>query len=697
MAVKLFEHNLEAYNAAVAMMDKKGKAVIVHPTGTGKSFIGFKLAEDNPNKQILWLTPSEYIVKTQLENLRKEGGAELNNITFVTYARLMLMSEDEITELKPDIVIADEHHRIGAARWMTGFEKIMKIYPNAKYLGLSATNIRYLDNQRNMADEIFDGNIASEMTLGEAIVRGILLPPQYIISVYGYRSELEKYEGRIEAINNEAVRAKGKSELDNLRRALEMSEGLETVFRKHMKNKSGKYIVFCSNRNHLDEMISHVCEWFGGVDPYPHIYKVYSEDLTASKEFLEFKEDSSEHLKLLYCIDMLNEGVHVNDIDGVIMLRPTVSPIIYKQQIGRALSANKDRNPIIFDVVNNFENLCSISTIQEEIRLAVSYYRSIGEDSRIVCDSFEIIDKTCDCRSIFESLEGSLSSTWDMYFQAAKEYYEEHGDLHIAKGYVTEDGLTLGMWLATQRRVKRGSAAGMLTEERIEKLNSIGMVWDNILEMRWEIGFEHAREYYEQFGNLDVSAQYISEDGYQLGAWITRNRTWYRNNSHKGILDSERVERLNSIGMMWSRNNAMWEKNYLAAAEYFKENGNLDVAIGYVNKDGIKLGIWVSNQKNAYKKGDLTDEQIERLEMIGMQWLSKHDRQWMENYRAACLYYKEHGNLDVPLSYRTNNGIILRKWLYKQQKNTKLSTERKRLIESIGGDRRMKNVSAECG
>lgn len=53
-------------------------------------------------------------------------------------------------------------------------QKLLNACPNAKRLGLSATNIRYLDNQRNMAEEIFDGKIASEMTLGEAIVRGIL-------------------------------------------------------------------------------------------------------------------------------------------------------------------------------------------------------------------------------------------------------------------------------------------------------------------------------------------------------------------------------------------------------------------------------------------------------------------------------------------------------------------------------------------
>lgn len=88
MAISLFEHNETAYNAALSMMEETGKAAIVHPTGTGKSFIGFKLCEDNPNKKICWLSPSEYIFKTQLENLAAvSSGYVPNNITFNEFNR----------------------------------------------------------------------------------------------------------------------------------------------------------------------------------------------------------------------------------------------------------------------------------------------------------------------------------------------------------------------------------------------------------------------------------------------------------------------------------------------------------------------------------------------------------------------------------------------------------------------------------
>lgn len=207
MSISLFKHNLDAYEAALAMLHEVGKAAIVHPTGTGKSFIGFKLCEDFPESTICWLSPSEYIYKTQIENLKAVSDGYIpENVKFFTYAKLMNMSEAELGEVIPDYIILDEFHRCGAEMWGKGVENLLKMYPNAPILGLSATAVRYLDNQRDMSDELFDGNIASEMTLGEAIVRGILNPPKYVLSVFSYQKDLEKYEHRIRFAKSKAVR-----------------------------------------------------------------------------------------------------------------------------------------------------------------------------------------------------------------------------------------------------------------------------------------------------------------------------------------------------------------------------------------------------------------------------------------------------------------------------------------------------------
>ncbi len=219
-------------------------------------------------------------------------------------------------------------------------------------MGLTATNVRYLDNNRDIAEEFFDGHIAIDMTLGEAVVRGILPAPKYVTSVYQYQKTLAKYQARVDNLRALGIQDANQKYLDALRRALAQADGLDLVFQHHITQTSGKYIVFCANKEHMDEMVSHVPEWFAGVNPDVAVYEAYSDDPNTDKAFADFKTDTSNRLKLLFCIDMLNEGVHVEGISGVILFRPTILPIIYKQQIGRALTAGDNATPLILDVVN---------------------------------------------------------------------------------------------------------------------------------------------------------------------------------------------------------------------------------------------------------------------------------------------------------------------------------------------------------
>ena len=167
MSIELFEHNQKSYMSATKMLREKGKAAIVHPTGTGKSFIGFKLCEDNPQKIICWLSPSEYIFKTQMENLSKvTDGYTPENIRFITYAKLMNMSEEEMGKIQPDYIILDEFHRCGAEQWGAGVNKFLHIFTDTPVLGLSATAIRYLDNQRDNYQSLSNEQIKRLKDLG---------------------------------------------------------------------------------------------------------------------------------------------------------------------------------------------------------------------------------------------------------------------------------------------------------------------------------------------------------------------------------------------------------------------------------------------------------------------------------------------------------------------------------------------------
>ena len=692
MALRLFEHNEKAYHAAVRMMEQYGKAAIVHPTGTGKSYIAFKLIEDNPEKVVIWLSPSEYIFKTQLESLKKnDPDFPLANVHFYTYAKLMCCTQaqlDDIAAQKPAYIILDEFHRAGAECWGESTVALLKLCPEAKLLGLTATNIRYLDNNRDMAEELFDGRVASDMTLGEAIVRGILPTPNYVTTVYQYQKDLARYQTRVDNLRSPGIQDVNQKYLDALRRALEQADGLDRVFAHHITNKCGKYIVFCANKEHMDEMVSHVPEWFAGVNPDVVVYEAYSDDPGTDKAFVDFKADESDRLKLLFCIDMLNEGIHVEGISGVILFRPTISPIIYKQQIGRALTAGDNSAPLILDVVNNFEGLCSIAGLQGEMQEAVYRLNANGEGDRIITERFEVVEQIHDCRVLFERLQASLSSSWDHYFSEASIYYAEHGNLNIPKRYTTPAGLSLGEWLTTQRRVRAGQIPGNLTEQQIARLDSIGMEWGNRNDAAWERGLEKARKFREQFGNLQVPAKYRTKNGYLLGRWINNARKC-RND---GKLTEERIRQLDQLGMIWSVFDAKWEQGYALAMNYAAEHGDLNVPVNYTTEEGEKLGAWILNQRTAYTKEMLSQDQIGRLEKIGIYWGNRNERQWNEVYGAAKRYFEANGNLDVPVAYVSPEGYALGKWVRRQQyayrnpekSNAILSQERIELLDAIG-------------
>jgi superfamily II DNA or RNA helicase len=688
--VNLYEHNQKAYEAAKTMLANEGKAAVIHPTGTGKSFIAFKFAADSPDSRILWLGPSEYIYRTQLENLREGADKEepaFANIRFMTYTRLML-EEDYIDTLQPDFIILDEFHRCGAALWGKSVEKLLLTYPGAKVLGLSATNVRYLDGQRDMAEEIFDGHVASEMSLGEAVGSGILPPPTYVLSMYSCGGELEKLEKKVSSIKNPVLRKENGEILSRLKRSLEKAEGLESIFNTYME-KNGKYIVFCSDREHMEEMLGHVHEWFSGVDAAPHVYRAYYDSPDTEREFDAFRKDDSPHLKLLYCIDMLNEGVHVKGVDGVVLLRPTVSPILYLQQVGRALSAGRDRHPVIFDIVNNFDSLYSIDSIRTEMEEA--FCRMPGKEGRsrtLTEENFRIIDKVRECREIFGELEERLHASWDIYYDEARAYLNEHGDLKIPKNYITESGLNLWAWLMTQKKMRAGNAGryGQLSAIRIRKLDELGMVWDSRTDESFGRGLSELEKYVNTKGSADVKARYVTKEGYALGKWVSYIR------GCRESLSVEQTDALDRLGMIWSKADSRTERCIQAAEDYFKTHGNLNVPAKYVTEDGTGLGSWLGRLRKQAADGiPINSECRERLEKLGISWESGYDAAWNEKYGMACEYYRTNGHLNIPSHYMQGS-VDIGKWIhnvrYKRRKligeGRDMKPERIRDLDKIG-------------
>ena len=591
-----------------------------------------------------------------------------------------MWNRELIPEIRPDYIILDEFHRCGAAEWGQGTEELLAAYPEAKVLGLSATNIRYLDNRRDMAEELFDGKVASRMSLGEAIAGGILPAPVYITALYSYQKELSRLQGQTERLASPGQAGKCGILLEKLRRCLQNADGPDKIFGKHM-NPSGSYLVFCADKERMEEMISLASEWFGRLDESPHIYRVFYDNSESRSQIRAFIGDKSSHLKLLYCIDMLNEGIHVADVDGVVLLRPTVSPILYLQQIGRALSSAGKRRPVIFDMVDNFGGLYNVGSLREQVEEAFGAFPGSGGGWQ---ERFQIIDEARDSRLLFEQLQRQLSAPWEVYYRELEGYYLDNGDIMVPKNFVANSGLNLGMWLQRQRSIRKGKTEGVLTQEQIRLLDSLGMVWD-VKESAWEDYYKAAEQYYREHHNLDIPKSHVTGEGLRLGSWLAVQRR-VRRGSMPGNLTQERIARLDSLGMDWGDfAERRWMEGYRHLSRYLQEHGNLNIPCRYVTEDGYALGRWLHNQRRQYAGGkEMPAEHIRLLKKLDEAW-EVTDREWKRYYDAADRYYREYGNLRVPAGYVTGEGLALGTWISaKRSGKERLSAGRIADLNRIG-------------
>ena len=189
-------------------------------------------------------------------------------------------------------------------------------------------------------------------------------------------------------------------------------------------------------------------------------------------------------------------------------------------------------------------------------------------------------------------------------------------------------------------------------------------------------------------GSIQDWDDYKDKDGFALGEWIVYNRQRYLS----GNLPSDRVERLEALGMVWDTGSILWEKSYAAAVQYYLENHTLEIPVKYVTPDGMALGVWLGSQRAAYKEGVLTDAQIEKLEALEVDWTNRNDRKWQTAYEAAVKYHAAHGNLDVPTEYIDEDGILLGKWVSRQRyawqnperSSARVTPERKALLDELG-------------
>ena len=610
--LELYEHNLEAYIELIKSINnnkKDNKICIIRPTGTGKAFIELKFIKENINKKFIHIT-------SYTENLNQfkryvDEYLDNPNIIYSTYAGLKNICDDYKDYF--DYIITDEFHHIGAPKWTESLNKLSSQNPNAIIIGLSATEKRYSDitinnTPRDVSKEYFNNNIIANLSLSDAIMNGILPIPNYIYGIIN-----------IVKILNDCKDDKNiyKNAKKNIEKKI---NNIKNIMNENIKRKNGKYIIFCRNIEHK-ESIKHeaLSEWF--IDFDVSIYDIDSTKSTKkNRESIDkFINNNDDTLKLLFNVNMLNEGVHIKGVDGVILSRYTESNNVYFQQIGRALSSNyieyNNQNPVIIDLVNNIKNIANI------VDFWIPLYSNLKETNRI---------NEAECGSLFMLKFNSLNSnslvelfniinkikakSIEEWFKELDKFYEENGR------YPKSNEGNIGNWLKIIRAEARQGKVSDYVLSELEKRNiNIDFKIKSTKER-----FVELDKFYEENG------RYPKSNEGSLGKWLQKTRAKARQDRVSDYVLSELEKRNISITSL------LIDDKFIKLDKFYEENGR------YPKTNEGNLGWWLQDIRAEARQGKVSDYVLSELEKrnINIDFKIKSTK---ERFVELDKFYEENG------------------------------------------------------
>ena len=271
-----------------------------------------------------------------------------------------------------------------------------------------------------------------------------------------------------------------------------------------------------------------------------------------------------------------------------------------------------------------------------------------------------------------------FADAWEQAFSKLAEYKAETGDVIVPQHFVTADGFKLGVWVSNQRQSK---VKGKLSQERADHLKDLGMVWDPFADT-WERAFSKLTEYKAEYEDVLVPKDFVTADGFKLGVWVGVQRK----SKVKGKLCQERVDRLNTLGMVWDALADAWEQAFSKLTEYKAQHEDVLVPKDFVTADGFKLGFWVSNQRQSKVKGRLSQERVDGLNALGMVWDPLADA-WEQAFSKLDEYKAQNEDVLVPKDFVTADGFKLGVWVGAQRKRKakgKLCQERVDRLNALG-------------
>lgn len=683
MSMTLNPVNEAAFQKAVQSLETLNRAAVFHPTGTGKSCIAWKVVEAHPQTTFFWLVAgAQRLALRQAELTRYNGGTLPGNVRFCDCEKLAAATPEQwvrLGEQKPGCIVLDCYHELSAVCWAQSVQKLLRMCPQSKVLGLGVPNGAPVCAA---AQELFADCIVSHMTVAEAMAAGTMpVPSAYAALLWPQEEELATLRARIKNLCMPKGDTSLRVQYEELSWSLRQVENLTVLLPRLLSDTSGHYLVLFESAAYQEKLGTELEQLLRTVDPAVRFYAADHACFADSAAVETFLSDTAPGPKVLLCVNAPGVQQPLEGLAGVILVRQSSLMSTFKQMLCRALVAAGSRSVPVFDLVAQFEGLGNGRTLQRDCTEAMTRAGSKTpgfRQERPMQQTYRLYGK----------LRREMEARWEVLCQAAADAAAKEGTLELPRSYTIHGGVPVGKWLELQRQVQAGQRPGRLTAEQAAKLEKLGIRWNHRLEAAWEKGFASAQKYRTEHGDLLVPVRYRDKNDFALGEWIVYNRQRYLG----GNLTQNRIERLEAIGMVWSTSNDLWEQNYAAATQYYLEHGDLEVPIKYETPSGFGLGVWLGAQRAAHKAGELPQEQVERLDALGMDWTNRNDRKWMSLYDVAAAYYHEHGNLNVPSEYVTPDGVLLGKWVARQRyaylnpdrSSARVTPERKALLDKLG-------------
>ena len=411
-------------------LQKYGKSALVRGTGFGKSYMLVRLCGEYQN--VLFLYPNAKLKNEVMKNHSIIYGTEIDynsntigNITFMSYMKLIRLTDKDFKAMNYDLIICDECHRIGAERTKIALTHLLERNKTAHFVAASATPNRM--DAFDVIDRFCDNINVYEYTLHDAFQAGLLQKPYYVFCTHNpmdkishdIKKEIQRQPHELTNVEIEALDKKI-IEIANL-------YNIENIIRSGCLeiNPNGdyyKFICFFNDFTHIEEKSKEVIGWFEKAFPQ---HKINILAITSKNKEQIDNANKLNGLKvgkntidLIMCIDMLNMGYHLKDLTGIVMYRCTYSDIIYIQQLGRALSSGNSKPCIVFDIVDNIDRHSLFDSYDRSTVISVAERHKIDEiKAGTYKDTYEVTTNEGDVISIpkdqyYDKETGTIKKKW---------------------------------------------------------------------------------------------------------------------------------------------------------------------------------------------------------------------------------------------------------------------------------------------